>query len=46
MVFTVKNKKWEDVWGMKYLYNGEVDLSNKECGFGTAIRKDDRNLKF
>ena len=43
MIYTVKDKEIElkqsgrSVWD-KYLYTGEVDLSDNLCGFGTAMR--------
>ena len=32
--------------GIKYLYTGEVDLSDNVCGFGTAIDIDDPQYKI
>ena len=31
--------QWKDSQGYKYIYTGEVDLSDNMCGFGTATEK-------
>ena len=46
MVNTVKCKHWEDTYGEQYFYNGEVDLSDTVCGYGTAFSIDDPNVKY
>ena len=38
MIYTVKEKEITLFRDDKYLYTGELDLSDNLCGFGTAMR--------